>query len=136
MLVKRDHFIAAQPPVLSTWGMMSGVSGVVAQPIRGKHLTGRDGITGQQQVTSFLVKLLRAQHGTLGHALPPLQVRGGRDRTQVAELDGVTAGSRSAAIASRTDDLPAPLAPDSRSNIASIMAVLATDLTPRAMPSP
>ena len=46
-------------------------------------------------------------------------------------------GAWSAAIASRTDDLPAPLAPDiSSSSTASIMAVLATDLTPRATPTP
>jgi hypothetical protein len=88
------------------------------------------GATGSPQVSSFLVKRLRAQHGTLGHALPPLQVRGGRDRTQVAELDG-----RDRRLEIRSDRLPdrrltCAARPDSRSNIASIFAVLATDLTP------
>ena len=100
------------------------------------HFTGRDGVTGQQQMSTLAVELRRAQRGPLGDALPPRQSRRVRDRIEVAELDGVTAGSRSAAIACRTDDLPAPLAPEISNSTASIMVVSATDLTPRAMPTP
>ena len=39
-------------------------------------------------------------------------------------------------MACRTDDLAAPLAPEISNSTASIMAVSATDLTPRAMPTP
>ena len=55
---------------------------------RGQHLTGRDGVTGQQQVTAFFVKLLCTQHGALGHAVSPLKIRGSGDRAEVVELDG------------------------------------------------
>jgi hypothetical protein len=45
-------------------------------------------------------------------------------------------GPRAAAIASRTDDFPAPLAPDTNSSTSSTIGALAIDLTPRSTSTP
>ena len=103
---------------------------------RRHHLAGCDRVTRQQQMATVTVELLCAKHRAFGHPLAPLERRRLRDGVEIASSTAVTSGASVAAIPSRTDDFPAPLAPDTNSSTSSIIVTLAIDLTPRSTPTP